>query len=238
LDTGDIEFLFTGDAETPVENILTGNLEAEILKVGHHESTSSSSTAFLNKVDPEVAVICCGTGNTYGHPHQETLTKLKNIGADIYRTDLNGNIIVSTDGTTYTITCETNIQAPAGPSPIQRPAGTPPELITDPSSDSDSVAITSIDLQGEVVTIKNNSNWPVEMTGWYLVSVIGNQTYYFPSGFVLEAGETVYITSGRNAKDDGVKYLKWTGSYIWNNDGDPGKLYNKNGVLVSECIGN
>ncbi|MBP1760849.1 MAG: Metallo beta lactamase family protein [Firmicutes bacterium] len=103
LDTGDVEFLFMGDAETPVEQALTGNLEAEIVKVGHHGSSSSSSPEFLKQVSPKAAVICCGAGNTYGHPHQETLDNLGNIGAAVYRTDLNGNIVVATDGATFLI---------------------------------------------------------------------------------------------------------------------------------------
>jgi beta-lactamase superfamily II metal-dependent hydrolase len=101
LDTGDIEFLFMGDAETPVEQTLTGSLEAEILKVGHHGSSSSSSPEFLKQVNPKAAVICCGAGNTYRHPHQETLDNLGKIGAAVYRTDLNGNIVVATDGATF-----------------------------------------------------------------------------------------------------------------------------------------
>jgi len=124
LDTGDIEFLFTGDAETAVENILTGTLEAEILKVGHHGSTSSSSLAFLNKVDPEVAIICVGTGNTYGHPHQETLTNLQNVGAKIYRTDLNGTIVVKTDGKTYSVSTQKNLTAPVITIPAATSTGT------------------------------------------------------------------------------------------------------------------
>lgn len=122
LDCGDIEFLFTGDAETPVEDILTGDLSAEILKVGHHGSTSSSSQSFLDKVDPEVAIISVGEGNTYGHPHQETLDKLENIGATIYRTDLNGTVVVTTDGTTYEVISDKNEKL----SPIQQPVGTTP----------------------------------------------------------------------------------------------------------------
>lgn len=112
LDTGDIEFLFMGDAETPVEQALTGNLEAEILKVGHHGSSSSSSPDFLKQVNPEAAVICCGAGNTYGHPHQETLDNLGNIGADVYRTDLNGNIMIATDGATYFVNTVSNLKVP------------------------------------------------------------------------------------------------------------------------------
>lgn len=108
LDTGSIEFLFTGDAETPVENLLKGELASEILKVGHHGSISSTSSSFLSKVDPEIAIISCGTGNTYGHPHQETLTKLQNAGVTTYRTDLAGNIIVTTNGNTYSVTTQKN----------------------------------------------------------------------------------------------------------------------------------
>jgi competence protein ComEC len=129
LDTGDIEFLFTGDAETAVEQTLTGTLDAEILKVGHHGSSSSSSLAFLNKVNPKVAVISCGAGNTYGHPHQETLKNLESAGAKIYRTDLNGTVVVRTNGHTYPIVTEKNLTA----SPIHQPAGTAPALL--PGSD-------------------------------------------------------------------------------------------------------
>jgi competence protein ComEC len=57
---------------------------------------------------------------------------------------------------------------------------------------------------------------------------------FWLSGFSLSPGGTVYITSGKSAQDDGLTYLKWTGSYMWNNDGDPGKLYNAYGQLVAE----
>ena len=67
LDTGDIGFLFTGDAEIEVEDTLTGTMEAEIIKVGHHGSSSSTSDSFLARVKPEVAVISVGEGNTYNH---------------------------------------------------------------------------------------------------------------------------------------------------------------------------
>ena len=77
--------------------------------------------------------------------------------------------------------------------------------------------------------------WSVDMTGWYLVSVTGNQTYYFPDNFTLEGGDIIYITSGPGAADQFPNYLKWTGSYMWNNNGDPGKLYNAYGQLVEEC---
>lgn len=129
LDTGDIEFMFTGDAETPVESILSGQLDAEILKVGHHGSNSSTSPAFLNKVKPQVAVISVGTGNTYGHPTAETLQKLQNVGVKIYRTDLNGNIIVTTNGKTYKVTTQRNDSAPVSQpvAPVvQQPAQTQP----------------------------------------------------------------------------------------------------------------
>ncbi len=70
--------------------------KADVLKVGHHGSTSSTSTAFLKAVSPKYAVISVGTGNDYGHPHRETLQKLK--GVNVFRTDLNGTVIFSTDG--------------------------------------------------------------------------------------------------------------------------------------------
>jgi beta-lactamase superfamily II metal-dependent hydrolase len=104
LDTGDIEFLFMGDAEVPAEAALTGELDAEILKVGHHGSNTSTSAAFLSKVNPEVAVISVGDRNSFGYPTVEVLQRLTEAGATIYRTDLNGNVVITTDGTSYSTT--------------------------------------------------------------------------------------------------------------------------------------
>lgn len=125
LDCGDIEFLLTGDAETPVEAILKGDISAEILKLGHHGSNSSTSPGFLSRVNHEIAVISVGTGNTYGHPTAETLSKLQAAGVKVYRTDLNGNIVVTTDGKTYSVSTQKNISQPVQ---IVQPAGTPPPL--------------------------------------------------------------------------------------------------------------
>lgn len=117
LDTGDVEFLFMGDAEAPVEENLYGDLSAEILKVGHHGSTSSSSDSFLARVKPKAAIIFVGTGNDYGHPSNEVLTRLQSAGTKIYRTDEQGTITVTTDGSTYSINASpsTSIAAPVIP---------------------------------------------------------------------------------------------------------------------------
>lgn len=103
LDTGEIEFLFTGDAEVPVEATLTGQLDAEILKVGHHGSQTSTSAVFLYKVKPEVAIISVGAGNRYGHPSAETIQRIEDAGIEVYRTDVNGDIMVFVDGNTYSV---------------------------------------------------------------------------------------------------------------------------------------
>jgi competence protein ComEC len=109
LTHGNVAFLFTGDAGSRSEKEMLRNgysLKSTILKVGHHGSYSSTSRRFLKAVSPEVAIISCGTGNSYGHPHKVTLNKLKAANADIYRTDQNGSIVVKTDGKTYQVTTE------------------------------------------------------------------------------------------------------------------------------------
>jgi len=102
----DTDFLFMGDTEEEAESsmIAAGILvDIDILKVGYHGSRSSSSLAFLDIVQPEVAIYMAGEDNTYGHPHPETITALEDIGAEIYGTDVCGTIIVTTNGTEYTI---------------------------------------------------------------------------------------------------------------------------------------
>ncbi len=92
---GDKKFLFTGDAEKATEaDLLTEklNIDCDVLKVGHHGSNSSSTSAFLKAASPEYAAISVGKDNMYSHPSNKTLTALKNCGAKIYRTDKNGDI--------------------------------------------------------------------------------------------------------------------------------------------------
>ncbi|MCY6484352.1 ComEC/Rec2 family competence protein [Clostridium aestuarii] len=94
-------FLFAGDAEALSESEIlnTGyNIKSDILKVGHHGSTSSTTTEFLNEVNPKVAVISCGQNNDYGHPNKETLSKLKGKNIIIYRTDIDGTIVLESNG--------------------------------------------------------------------------------------------------------------------------------------------
>lgn len=103
---GQISFLFTGDAEKEAEGEILNrgyNPESTILKVGHHGSSTSTTQAFLRAVNPEAAVIMCGEDNQYGHPHEETVDRLTAAGVDIYRTDLHGTIVISTDGQSYSV---------------------------------------------------------------------------------------------------------------------------------------
>lgn len=102
---GKVSFLFTGDCEWRCEKELvkTENIDVDILKVGHHGSKYSSTSEFLKKVSPSAAVISAGRKNRYSHPANETLERLKQINARIYRTDTNGTIIITTDGSSYAV---------------------------------------------------------------------------------------------------------------------------------------
>ena len=101
-----ISFLFTGDAELKNEEFLIKNeinLRSHILKIGHHGSSSSTCEAFLNSVNPKVAIISVGSNNKYGHPADSTLNLLKNYHIKLYRTDLLGTIILKSDGSSFSI---------------------------------------------------------------------------------------------------------------------------------------
>lgn len=99
-------FLFTGDAELNAEHEILErghDLKAHILKVGHHGSNSSTSELFLKKIDPKVAIYSAAQDNSYGHPHPNVIDRLQRAGVDIYGTDVNGTIVLTTDGNAYEI---------------------------------------------------------------------------------------------------------------------------------------
>ena len=98
-------YLFTGDATSEVEKkILNKNIQATVLKVGHHGSKYSTTTDFLNKVNPKYAIISVGKNNSYNHPNQVTINKLEKKNIEIHRTDQEGSIFLKSDGKTINIT--------------------------------------------------------------------------------------------------------------------------------------
>lgn len=108
VDFGETSALFSGDAEKVSEDEMiarygmSGKLNCDLLKVGHHGSDSSTTQAFLDKVSPSVAVISCGEGNDYGHPTQLILDRLNKGNIPYYRTDLEGTIVFVSDGDSLT----------------------------------------------------------------------------------------------------------------------------------------
>lgn len=98
-------FLFTGDTTSETENkILNQDIQADVLKIGHHGSKYSSTEAFLDKVNPKYAIISVGNGNSYGHPADTTLQKLQERNIETYRTDKSETILITSDGTNIQIT--------------------------------------------------------------------------------------------------------------------------------------
>lgn len=205
-------FLFTGDAEELSEKEMLKNnkdlLKSDVLKVGHHGSVTSTSKDFLDAVNPSVAVVFSETGNSYGHPHKEIIQRLNEKKIDIVRTDLQGTIVMKSDG--------------------KKIGFNDKEVQTYDNSPKPRVIISELDKVGEIVTIKNESSININLEGWKLLSVTGNQEYIFPD-YVLKVGETVTVTSGQKQGD-----LIWGSENIWNNSkSDPAVLYDKGGAEVS-----
>ena len=143
LTCGMVDILLVGDATTDSEaNMLAEEgllTDVEVLKVGHHGSNTSTSDAFLTAVTPEDAVISVGAGNTYGHPHQQTLDRLAARGVTVYRTDEDGTVTLTSDCDTYSITTSgpavtptvTPIPSPTPPTPTSLEAACGPCAATD-----------------------------------------------------------------------------------------------------------
>ncbi len=111
LEYGETSFMFTGDAEKESEEEILAHtskkqLHANVLKLGHHGSRTSNSQEWLYAVAPEYAVALVGKDNDYGHPHEETLKKLKKAGITLYRSDVHGTIVFGSDGKSLTVITE------------------------------------------------------------------------------------------------------------------------------------
>jgi competence protein ComEC len=94
----DNTFLFMGDAEKISEEEITADVKADVIKIGHHGSHTSTSEEFLKRVSPTYAVITVGKDNDYGHPHVETINLLNKSNIKVFRTDLSGTVTIKSDG--------------------------------------------------------------------------------------------------------------------------------------------
>jgi competence protein ComEC len=111
LDYGSFSMMLMGDAESQTERRILergANVGAKIIKIGHHGSGDASTEDFLQVVNPEVAIISVGNENRYGHPNQAVLNRLRKVGAKVYRTDLHGEITITSRGESYSIRTERN----------------------------------------------------------------------------------------------------------------------------------
>lgn len=125
VEFGNTRFLFTGDAEREAENDMLDywdgklNWNVDVLKSGHHGSSTSSGYRFIYETNPEYAVVSCGKDNDYGHPHRETVALYRDAGLPMLRTDELGTVLVVSDGTDITITWEKQHKIPMDLQPAE-----------------------------------------------------------------------------------------------------------------------
>jgi len=236
LSYGQVDFLFTGDAEEEAEaSIVIQSIvpvpDVEILKVGHHGSRTASSMQFLQAAKPEYAIYMAGQGNSYGHPHEETIISLCEVGAEIYGTDIHGTIIITTDGETYNLL----------PSNSVPPVVCPSVTTEEETSIGSNVRITYIFYDGvvyrtesdEYVEITNLGDTSQDLEGWVLKDISeGKPAFTFPS-YVLASGAKIRVYTNEIHPEWGGFSFGY-GKAIWNNtDHDWAALYNAQGQEVS-----
>jgi competence protein ComEC len=234
LSYGQVDFLFTGDAQQEAEAsmVAAGMVpDVDILKVGHHGSRTASSMQFLEAAKPEHAIYMAGQDNSYGHPHPETITNLREIGAEIYGTDIHGTVIVTTDGVTYTVTPSNSV---------------PPAVCTDTATEEETsvdsdVQITYIFYDGivyrtesdEYVEITNLGDTSQDLKGWTLLDKSeGYPSLTFPT-YVLQPGQSIRVYTNEIHPEYGG-FSFGSAKAVWNNSSpDTAVLMNAQGQEVS-----
>jgi competence protein ComEC len=178
-------FMFSGDAETisETEMLKKGfDVKADVLKVGHHGSNSSTSDEFLKKVSPKYAVISVGKDNDYGHPHKETMKKLKDSGITVYRTDESGTIICTSDGN--------NISFNTKSCSYNSPSGTSNNNSSSSNSKQSTIESTKSSNSGNNQYLDSNGNGLIKGSQSKIYHVPGSK-YYDSTKNVVEWFKTI-----------------------------------------------
>lgn len=209
-------FLFMGDAEYSVEATLLGSadLNSDVIKIGHHGSSTSTGAAFLAAVSPKAAVISVGADNSYDHPAQETLDKL--AGIPVWRTDKNGTVIAMTGGSACKLTSLGTNQSPevpsksntskpstpstATPTTPSTPSTSKPSTPATPSTPSTTKPSTSSGSSSGSSASSGNSGSSSNYTGTVYITPTGKRYHYLSSC----AGKNATPTTLSNAKSRGL----------------------------------
>jgi competence protein ComEC len=220
LSFGQVDFLFTGDIEHDAETNLVDNgliQDIEILKVSHHGSKHCSCSQFLAEAQPEVAIYSAGANNPYGHPAPEAMSRLEDTGAKIYGTDVNGTVIVTTDGTTWEVNVEKAVQ---GEEPEEESEPEPTDQSDQEPEAGEGVCITKIYYDGQVprvesdeyVEITNLGDETVNLEGWMLKDITdGSPSFTFPE-YELDPGESIRVYTNEVHPDIWwVQLWEWAG---------------------------
>lgn len=253
---GTFNLLFTGDAGKTAESQLvkTGYaLDADVLKVSHHGSSDATGSAFLTRVDPDIAVISVGSENEYGHPHAETIDRLEATGVKIYRTDIDGTILVVSDGSSFSVKTTAAKKNPLTLAPSEvatKPTATPAGTTTFslPSfqvGNASGVAIAAtrfnakgddrLNLNGEWVQLRNSGNESVLLAGWTLSDNSGETVYTFPL-FILDPDKRVTIYTGSGEYNDTALFMGKS-EPVWGNSGDIAILKDGSGTVIDRESG-
>ena len=168
LTYGDTSFLFTGDMDGLSEGHIKWDISVDVLKVAHHGSRTTTTQNFLSKISPTYGVISVGAGNTYGHPTDDVLSRLENAGVLVFRTDLRGTIVFTSDGKTITVDKEPTQYQPAAPTPSSAPqvtTQTTPTPEPEPATSNDIITyITNTGQRYHLESCRHLSQSKIETT--------------------------------------------------------------------------
>ena len=196
LQNGDNTFLFTGDAEEEAEADILANgicIDCDVYKAGHHGSKTASSKELLEAATPSFVVISCEEGNSYGHPHAEPLNNFRSMGMKVFRTDEQGSIVATSNGTEITWNCASTESWKAGESTESANSSTPESTKTSEATKTPEETNTLETVESEVV----EESPVVEQQSEYVIGNKNTKAFHRPTCSRLPKEENQVIFPSR-----------------------------------------
>lgn len=231
LEYGDFQADLVGDTTCAREEAMLSRgfgANVDLLKVAHHGSSSSTCRAWLEATQPEVATVGVGADNTYGHPHDEVLDRLRDHGVAVYRTDLHGTVAVTSEGTGWDVRTDEGAPPPAG----DGAAGGNGTGVAIGDVQYNAPGNDNENLTEEWVEVVNGGNATVDLAGWTLSDEAGH-TYAFPDGNASTLAPDASLKVRTGSGNDTATDLYWgRDRAVWNNGGDTATLRDAAGNRV------